>query len=288
MRDIQPAAGLAFFLKIRHWTDAFGPEREANMARLVRELQTFADAPVDPAPEPAPVPIEPASLSAAATAAPAFLAAIPPTPPAPSPAPQAAPVPAHRPLPADTSLIEAAVGPNHAYYISRWRGMDARGKSYDWNWPACLVNVPWFAYRKMWWPAILLGVAWLVATLLMLDPSNKPVFKAGLAVLVLPSFLTGAFANRWYRNQTERLVAETGAMDRQQAIAHVTARGGTSTAGLLISIGLVLALSLVASLAAAINGAVRLQQDLLNQTGTAGAKPPPDQIYSAPDTPPAN
>ena len=30
--DIQPAAGLAFFLKIRHWTDAYGDGRRAPIS----------------------------------------------------------------------------------------------------------------------------------------------------------------------------------------------------------------------------------------------------------------
>ena len=42
--DIQPAAGLALFLKIRHWTDAYGPSKGANLDRLARELQTLSGA----------------------------------------------------------------------------------------------------------------------------------------------------------------------------------------------------------------------------------------------------
>ena len=41
LADIQPAAGLAFFLKIRHWTDAYGSARSDNLDRLARELQTL-------------------------------------------------------------------------------------------------------------------------------------------------------------------------------------------------------------------------------------------------------
>ena len=41
-------AGLALFLKIRHWTDAFGDDKEANLARLAREVQTAAGVAVDP------------------------------------------------------------------------------------------------------------------------------------------------------------------------------------------------------------------------------------------------
>src|SRR5690242_2209538 len=40
LADTAAGPGLAFFLKIRSWTDAFGPKREKNLARLVLELQT--------------------------------------------------------------------------------------------------------------------------------------------------------------------------------------------------------------------------------------------------------
>ena len=58
--DIKPAAGLALFLKIRHWTDAFGPAKTDNLAGLVRELQalsgTAATAPPSPSWKPASAP----------------------------------------------------------------------------------------------------------------------------------------------------------------------------------------------------------------------------------------
>lgn len=40
--EIMPAAGLAFFLKIRHWTDAYEPGADASMARLAQELRSLA------------------------------------------------------------------------------------------------------------------------------------------------------------------------------------------------------------------------------------------------------
>src|SRR4051812_3749361 len=66
--DIQPAAGLAFFLKIRHWTDAFGKHGEAAMERLGLELdalcggsvaETAAPPPPAPIPQPVPPPAQP-------------------------------------------------------------------------------------------------------------------------------------------------------------------------------------------------------------------------------------
>src|SRR3954463_9378486 len=59
--DIQPASGLAFFLKIRHWTDAFGKHGKSAMERLGLELDALCGAsksesvpdPVAPPPSPA-------------------------------------------------------------------------------------------------------------------------------------------------------------------------------------------------------------------------------------------
>src|SRR3954469_13513210 len=65
--DIQPAAGLAFFLKVRHWTDAFGKHGESAMERLGLELDALCGPPkaetvappAPPALEPAPPPPQP-------------------------------------------------------------------------------------------------------------------------------------------------------------------------------------------------------------------------------------
>ena len=87
--DIATAPGLAFFLKIRNWTNAYGAKREAALARLVLELQTLTgNAPswaprvgspsADPAP-PAPPPPRPEPVSPSAIpAAPPPLADLPP------------------------------------------------------------------------------------------------------------------------------------------------------------------------------------------------------------------
>jgi TIR domain len=36
--DVAPGKGLALFLKIKHWTDAFGAQREHNLRRLIEEM----------------------------------------------------------------------------------------------------------------------------------------------------------------------------------------------------------------------------------------------------------
>ena len=83
LSDIKPAPGLAFFLKIRHWTDAYGPGREANLDGLARELLVLcgaAPAPLPPAP-PSPAPAPPLPLP------------LPPPPPRPRPPPAFRPNP---------------------------------------------------------------------------------------------------------------------------------------------------------------------------------------------------
>jgi PQQ-dependent catabolism-associated CXXCW motif protein len=86
--EVAPAPGLAFFLKIRHWTEAWGPKRDTALARLVLELQTLTGTapswaprvgPATPSPPPAPPP---------------------PAPPPPAPAPAAPPPLASEPAPA--------------------------------------------------------------------------------------------------------------------------------------------------------------------------------------------
>lgn len=80
--EVAAGPGLAFFLKIRHWTDAFGPNRDAALARLVLELQTLTGTAPSWAPR-----------VGAAAATPPPASPPPPPPPAPTPAQPAAPPP---------------------------------------------------------------------------------------------------------------------------------------------------------------------------------------------------
>ena len=84
LADIAAGPGLAFFLKIRHWTDAWGPNRDAALARLVLELQTLTGTAPSWAPKVGPPPAEPP-------------AAPPAPPPAPPPAAQPPALPAAPP-----------------------------------------------------------------------------------------------------------------------------------------------------------------------------------------------
>ena len=144
--DIMPAAGLAFFLKIRHWTDAYGANAKAGMDRLAQELRALAGigpeaeapAPASPAPVVAPRAAPPASppppagsglpkstLFAMAAAGLLVVAVViflmiqqgrPPAPvPPPAPTPNPTPGPAPTPTPGPT-----AAGIDRNLLVGRW------------------------------------------------------------------------------------------------------------------------------------------------------------------------
>jgi len=225
LSDIKPAPGLAFFLKIRHWTDAFGAGREASLERLAAELQSLCGVPASVAAAPSPV----------AHPAPA-------PPPAPSPAPGA-----------DDELLAAAVGTNAEYFLPRWRRMAEAGRIADWNWAACFANMFWFAFRKMWTPLLLFVLAaFLISAIELFAPGTGMI---QWLLFIGLSFITGYFGNHWYRQQSERLVAEVASLDRAAALDQLRRRGGISLRGLFITIGavaLLFALVVVLAVVAAI------------------------------------
>ena len=60
----------------------------------------------------------------------------------------------------DDDEIGAFVGSNSAYYRERWRAFaDPAGSIVSFNWAACIGQVVWFIYRKLYVPAlVMLGV----------------------------------------------------------------------------------------------------------------------------------
>jgi hypothetical protein len=228
--DIKPASGLALFLKIRHWTDAFGAHRDAAMERLALELQTVAGmtaAAAAPAPAPTPVttPLAPAPAPTIPPPAPA------PQPTQPLPVPAPAPTVPPQPLP-DQERLEAAIGPNAAYYLERWQAMNASGKQTSWNWAACLASLFWFAYRKMWTPAVILGLVFVALNLLSL--LSKGLMVAGSVLSIVAVTATGALGTSFYRQHVRRLVNQTGALEREPALAQLRAKGGVSKPAVLV------------------------------------------------------
>ena len=147
--------------------------------------------------------------------------------------------------PANEARLRAAIGPRADYYLRHWRELDAKGKGYDWNWPACLLNVFWFAYRKMWGPMALMGLAYVVASP-FLDPANRLLLKIAVVSLIALSFVTGGLGNRLYRARVMRIVAESDGPDEAAAFAQAKARGGVS---LPAALGALVVLTILSALA---------------------------------------
>jgi hypothetical protein len=261
--DIKPAAGLAFFLKIRHWTDAFGTDRDASLTRLARELQTLAGVAVDPAPHTTTPPV----------AAPESPVAPPPSPPPPPPQPAApvsvAPTPVAPAPPApsiadvDPALLEKAIGPKADWYIERWKAMEAKGSAMSWNWPACLANMFWFAYRKMWLPMFGVIVVMIALSLVGAAPA---LLKASWLASIAVTFVTGTFGNHLYKKHILKLIADTSHLGRPAQLEALESRGGVSKAALWISFAVVGLLALLIGLAA-VGNELRRQQELNNMVG---------------------
>jgi hypothetical protein len=133
--------------------------------------------------------------------------------------------------PADEEKWRAAIGRNAEYYLRRWRTMDAEGSAIAWNWPACLLNLFWFGYRKIW-PAMIAMMVALVAASLV----GAAVGAGQIAFLLTIglSFVTGAFGNWLYRRQIARLVADTAALPSAAQLEALKSRGGISIPALAI------------------------------------------------------
>ena len=67
--------------------------------------------------------------------------------------------------PANEERLRAAIGPRADYYLRRWREMDEQRRTVSWNWAACLLNLYWFVFRKMWLAAALFVLANIVVSL---------------------------------------------------------------------------------------------------------------------------
>jgi hypothetical protein len=228
--DINPAPGLAFFLKIRHWTDAYGKGREASLDRLALELRTLSG--LVPAEAPQPPPAEPVPAPA-------------PPPPRPEPEPVPAPAPAPPPPvlakapaapPTDADRLAAAIGANAPWYLERWRRMDARRSQVQWNWAACFASLFWFAYRKMWVPVAALALFFgLLAALGVLAKSLPVAIGAGV-LAIAAAVAAGMLGTSFYRRHAGKLVAGTAGLDREAALARLEAKGGVSKQAAIVAV----------------------------------------------------
>lgn len=128
--------------------------------------------------------------------------------------------------PVSEERLRAAIGPRADYYLGRWRAMDASGKSYDWNWAACLASHLWLVYRKTWFALLLFILATLASGAI---GAFIPVRYAILIAIGL-TFVTGGYGNLFYRYRIQKLAAGPA------TIEELRAKGGVTTLGLGIAV----------------------------------------------------
>jgi hypothetical protein len=135
--------------------------------------------------------------------------------------------------------LRAAIGPRADYYLRRWREMDEKGGKISWNWAACFANAYWLIFRRMWLALVLFVLANVAVS--ALGAATPGLARYTPALLVLLTFVTGAFGNHLYRRQIETLVASGAAADRLKR------RGGTSALALIVALALTAGLAALAA-----------------------------------------
>jgi uncharacterized protein DUF2628 len=160
--------------------------------------------------------------------------------------------------PANEERLRAAIGPRADYYLRRWREMDAKGKTRSWNWAACLANLYWLAYRKMWLALVVFILANIVVSMV---PVVIPIpSKYVILMLIGLTFITGDYGNIVYRRQIRKLVAGPATLEQLRA------RGGTSP----LALGIALALTAAAAAPLALQTVRQIQA----QPHAAGLRSP--------------
>ena len=99
----------------------------------------------------------------------------------------------------DDEEINAFVGSNSAYYRERWRAFaEPAGSIVSLNWAACIGQVVWFIYRKLYVPALVMLVVYAahVAIVLYLFANEllpEAVLTASNWLLAIPYYAAPGF-----------------------------------------------------------------------------------------------
>lgn len=154
----------------------------------------------------------------------------------------------------DDASVESFVIENSDYYRAKWRQFHEKpGAIASFNMAACLGQVLWLAYRKLYMPLLwIVGASFIVGganALLVLDHQafqsananliNGVNLSFGVLLHIVPGFL----GNYWYWRRFQKVEQRAAERhpDRDGQLQFVRAKGGTNTAG----VGLLLVLLLM-------------------------------------------
>ena len=163
---------------------------------------------------------------------------------APSPvAPHADPL---QPPASKVNLVQVFVGPKYERYRQKWHDMAQRKSKQSWNWAACLLNVYWLAYRKMYLiSAILLTMH--VALMAFGEYMQWSAWKIVLYSFFIPVWL-GVYGNDFYLHHLKlKLKRLTQTTPASEWVRRAAAAGGTSRWAVLFALALGVAMTLTAN-----------------------------------------
>lgn len=122
------------------------------------------------------------------------------------------------------------------YFTIHFNRMDEKLERRDWNWSAFFVTPFWFFYRKYYTYGILTTLADFVGFSFILYSmvSNVVWGAVGLLIILLSHTAFGFFANSFYRNRVEKILAEGRTISSdQERETMFHQRGGVSVSSVV-------------------------------------------------------
>lgn len=203
--DVQPAGGLALFLRLKHWTDAFGADREANLTRLAETINRMSVAEAEVEPQPLLIVPEPA--------------------------------PSRLPL-SEGEATRAYIGEKAPHFLEKWRRMDARKSIVSFSFPGFVFGPLWLFYRKIFRVGLIVaGVAFVMSSFAVFGQvMHEEVIQVLVKLVWFGVALgIGLFGNHIYRGHVAEQTAllDTAGQDPQAVRDRLAMQGGTSPAASL-------------------------------------------------------
>ena len=128
----------------------------------------------------------------------------------------------------EARAIHIFIGDKHDYFTGKWAAMSAAGKQTSWNWPAFLVTLLWFPYRKMYlYTGITIGGIFIESVgEMVLDVPDSVSRILSITIGVTAALL----GNQFYRMHVEKHVRQVLArrLPEAETIAELTRQGGTN------------------------------------------------------------
>jgi hypothetical protein len=152
----------------------------------------------------------------------------------------------------DEAAWKAAIGSDSGgYYFDQFAGV---GSIRRWHWPAFFVTWYWLLYRKMWgWAVGYFLLPYVLLVVLSVVAAIAPTAAAMLGLLYVLGLFFGPpmLANSLYHSHCAKSIrsVKTGSATREQVLARLEARGGTSAIALIL-VGLLGGVTVIGVLAA--------------------------------------